>query len=162
MIPWAASLRLLALKVTIGHRSSLPMPTLDQIPVRAGSKASGSRHNALPILHEIRHAMERLASTGEPTILDLRSIPFSPGDQERLLGALGQGEVRATVDALGPTQVWETAYAGVWVLDYYSPEGERIAFQIEVTELPQLLRADRQDINMAAQRLDADLRDLED
>lgn len=56
--------------------------------------------------------MERLASTGEPTILDLRSIPFSPGDQERLLGALGQGEVRATVDALGPTQVWETAYAG--------------------------------------------------
>jgi hypothetical protein len=45
-------------------------------------------------------------------------------------------------------------------LDYYNTEGERIAFQIEVTELPQILRSDREDIARAAAALTEDLQGL--
>ncbi len=56
-------------------------------------------HNTLPLLNEVRHALKRLVRTGESTIIDLRAIPFGPGDEERLLDLLGQGEVMATLDA---------------------------------------------------------------
>ena len=46
----------------------------------------------------------RLADTGEPTRIDLAALPFGPGDEKRLLGWLGRGEVSATIDALGPTR----------------------------------------------------------
>jgi hydrogenase-1 operon protein HyaF len=134
------------------------MAKLEDIPVR--QIGAGMRHNALPILHEIRHALTRLAETGETTSIDLRAIPFGPGDEERLLQTLGEGEVRAQVEALGTTRIWESGYAGVWVVDYYNTEGERIAFQIEVTDLPQILRSDREDIARAAAALAEDLQGL--
>ena len=40
--------------------------------------------NVEPILHEVRHALERLIQTGEPTTIDLRSIPLAPGEDEQI------------------------------------------------------------------------------
>ena len=76
--------------------------------------------NALPILHEVRHALERLATTGAPGIIDLRAIPFGPGDEARLLARLGRGEVEAVINALGETRIWESAIPAVWVIDHYN------------------------------------------
>jgi hydrogenase-1 operon protein HyaF len=135
------------------------MTELADIPIRLEQPPSEARHfgNALPVLHEIRHAVARLAEHGEATRIDLAAMPFGPGDEERLMAALGRGEVEANVDALGPTRVWETRFPGVWVLDYANVDGERIALQIEVDEVPQLLRTDPADVRDALTALDAEL-----
>lgn len=113
--------------------------------------------NALPILNEIRHALARLAERGESTRIDLAAMPFGPGDEDRLMTLLGRGEVQASVDALGPTRIWETRFPGIWVLDYANVEGERIALQIEIDEVPQMLRTQSADITDSLTALDAEL-----
>lgn len=115
-------------------------------------------HNTIPLMHEVSHALKRLIRTGEPTIIDLRAIPFGPGDEARLLQLLGEGEVTASMDALGRTTVRETGFSGVWLVDHYNHEEERIAFQIEVTHIPDLLRAQDEDMGESLQRLESMLR----
>jgi hydrogenase-1 operon protein HyaF len=125
------------------------MSRLSEIPIVAEASGGDGAHwgNALPILHEIRHALAHFVATGESTIIDLRSIPFGPGDEERLLEALGRGEVEATVSALGPTRVWETAFPGVWVVDHRSDDDERLVLQIEITRVPGILQAQPPDVS---------------
>ena len=126
---------------------------LASIGVRIEGAASVTG-NALPVLHEILHGLRRLGETGEPLTIDLRSIPFGPGDEERLLVTLGEGEVRAVLDSLGRTDIWETRYAGVWIIDHRDAAGARVGLQVEVTEMPSLLRTPGDDIRDAAAQLD--------
>jgi hydrogenase-1 operon protein HyaF len=141
------------------------MPSLDDIPIRIEPPASGaggsgrSYGNALPILSEIRHALARLADGGEPTRIDLAALPFGPGDEERLMALLGEGEVTATVDALGPTHVRETRFPGVWIVDYANTDDQRVALHIEVAEVPQILCAQRADIADALTEVDRTIAD---
>ncbi len=110
--------------------------------------------NAMPILHEIRHALKRLSTDGSPCVIDLGAIPFGPGDEARLLALLGRGEVEAVIHALGETRIWESAIPAVWLVDHYNPEGERIALHIEVDRVPSLLRTQPEDFVEATARLD--------
>ena len=109
--------------------------------------------NVLPLLHEIRHALEKLLETGEATVIDLRSIPLAPGEDEAILDTLGAGEVRASMDALGPSEIYETRHAGVWVVTHYNESEEMIGRFIEVTEIPAVLKAQREDVDQALQDL---------
>jgi hydrogenase-1 operon protein HyaF len=70
--------------------------------------------NADPILHEIQSLLSDLVESGKSSSIDLRSLPLLPGDYEKLKEVLGQGEVSATLEALGVTHVRETAIHGVW------------------------------------------------
>ena len=115
--------------------------------------ASADAGNATPVLYETLHALRRLHAIGEPTVIDLRAIPFGPGDEEKLLRALGEGEIRATVDALGPTHIRETRYHGVWIVDYRDAEDQRIGLQLEIIEVPSLLKTPAEDIAEAAEAL---------
>ena len=110
---------------------------------------------SLPILHEIRHGLKRLAETGESTLIDLSAIPFAPADEARLLGLLGDGEVRAEVNAMGPTQVWESGVHGVWLVDHRNLEGQRLTLHIEIARIPDILRTQPQDVEDAIMELDA-------
>ena len=109
---------------------------------------------ALPVLHEIRHGLKRLAEHGESTLIDLRAMPFGPGDEARLLGLLGEGEVKAEIDALGPMRIWETAVKGVWVVDHRDVDGERLALHVEIAAIPDILRTQPQDIEDAIRELE--------
>lgn len=115
------------------------------------------RGNALPILHEVRHALGRLIATGETTQIDLEAIPFGPGDLERLTALLGAGEVSATIAALGPTLIQETAIPGVWLVDYRNSDDERLALHVEVATIPGILRVQPEDLASATAILDARL-----
>ncbi|MEO5343656.1 MAG: hydrogenase expression/formation protein [Gammaproteobacteria bacterium SHHR-1] len=110
--------------------------------------------NALPLLHEIRHALLRLQQEGEPTLLDLSAIPFGPGDRDRLLAALGEGEVSARIEALGPTLIRETALAGVWLVQYFDPDEQELVLHIEISHCPRLLSTPVEDIDLALRQLD--------
>lgn len=132
------------------------MSALDNIAIRIET-ADRSARNALPVLHEVRHALRRLVESGETTVIDLHSMPFGPGDEEDLLAALGTGEVAAQLDALGESRITETTYPGVWVVDHYNTHGKRIAFQIEITTVPSVLVAQAADMADGLQRLEAAL-----
>jgi hydrogenase-1 operon protein HyaF len=132
------------------------MSGLESIAVSVETDVSpGDWGNALPLFHEIRHGLYRLADNGERTLIDLNSMPFGPGDEERLRGLLGRGEVEAEIHALGPTRIWETAVHGVWLIDYRNLDGQRLALHIEIATVPEILRAQPADIQDALRELDA-------
>ena len=137
------------------------MSALDSIAIAVATPRPAQEWgNALPILHEIRHGLERLAASGEPTVIDLRAIPFGPGDEARLLERLGRGEVEAKIHALGETLIRETAIPAVWLLDFLNAEGERIALHLEIARIPGLLLTQPEDLAEAPARLDQILKGL--
>lgn len=133
------------------------MPGLADIPVSVEPTEASPRAwgNSLPILHEIRHGLIRLAESGERTLIDLNAIPFGPGDEDRLIGLLGRGEVEAEIEALGPTLVWETAVPGVWLIDHRNLEDQRLALHVEIAMVPEILRTQPEEVRDAVSRLDA-------
>jgi HupH hydrogenase expression protein, C-terminal conserved region len=130
------------------------MSGLEAIGVRV-EQASG---NITPLLHEIRHALERLLAQDEATAIDLRSLPLAPGELERIEALLGAGEVAAELDALGPSSVRETAFPGVWITTHSNADGEIVGKLIEVTRIPTILLSQDVDIRAGiaqlAQRLE--------
>ena len=108
--------------------------------------AASLTHNVQPLLHEIRHALVKLLDDGGHTVIDLRSLPLAPGEEEQLLDALGQGEVYARLHALGPTEIVETRCPGVWVVVHFNNDNEVIGKTIEICDIPELLRSQQEDI----------------
>ena len=135
------------------------MTALRDIPITVEESAAKlpTNGNSTPILHEVLHALRRLAENGEATQIDLNALPFGPGDEEHLLSLLGRGEVQATVDALGVTRVTETAFPGVWLVDYLNEEDQRLTLHLEITEIPSILRVQSRDIEGSITALDAHL-----
>jgi hydrogenase-1 operon protein HyaF len=113
--------------------------------------------NVKPLLHEIKHALDKLIETGHTTIIDLRSIPLAPGEEDKILNTLGRGEVLAQLDALGLSEVIETRYAGVWLVTHYNDENHIISRFIEVTTMPEILCSQTEDIMAAYSSLTLDL-----
>lgn len=109
--------------------------------------------NVKPLLHEIRHALQDLSDHGRCGIIDLRSIPLAPGEEDKIIATLGCGEVQARVDALGPSEVTETSYPGVWLVTHYNQERDIIGRFIEITAMPEILRSQDEDIRQACARL---------
>jgi hydrogenase-1 operon protein HyaF len=114
--------------------------------------------NVQPILHEIRHALGKLLQTGENSIIDLRSIPLAPGEEETIIDTLGRGEVRAHLDALGPSEIIETRFAGVWLVTHYNEENSVIGRFIEITELPDILKSQHEDVASSLNELEEQLK----
>ena len=113
--------------------------------------------NVKPILHEIRHALEELLKSGETSIIDLRSIPLAPGEEETIIETLGHGEVHARLDVLGPSEIYETQFAGVWLVTHYNENDSIVSRFIEVTEMPDVLRSQREDVVYALDKLVTEL-----
>lgn len=116
-------------------------------------------HNVEPLLHEIKHALDNLIESGKTTIIDLRSLPLAPGEEDKILNTLGQGEVQAQLNALGVSEVLETKYPGVWIVTHYNDEQNIISRFIEVTTMPEILCSQTEDIMEAYSRLTLDLAD---
>ena len=113
--------------------------------------------NVKPILHEIRHALLDLLDSGNTSIIDLRSIPLAPGEEETIINALGQGEVHARLDALGRSDIVETMYSGVWLVTHYNENEAVVGRFIEITELPAILKSQREDMTDALKELTQEL-----
>lgn len=109
--------------------------------------------SAAPLLHEIAALLERLARTGESGSVQLHGLPLLPGDYAALQEALGEGELSAELQALGPTQIRETALHGVWWVTHRNSAQEVVAESIEVTRCPTILQTPLEDVADAAQAL---------
>ncbi len=114
--------------------------SLRDIAVRVEASPESRIGSIQPILHEIRALLAALVDTGRGGSIDLRSLPLSPADAAALDAVLGEGEVRATIRALGETRVAETAIHGVWRVTHCNDGGEAIADFIEVCDAPDILK----------------------
>lgn len=124
------------------------------VKVESGGVAEPElRGNALPLLHEIRHALARLVDEGEPTVIDVQSIPMGPGDVKRLMDALGEGEVKAELDALGKTIIRESRYSGVWIIEHMNTSGGIASRFVEITWVPSILQAQAEDVRKGLKEL---------
>ena len=125
------------------------MSNIEPIP----SPIPYSRGNVEPILHEVVHALDRLLDTDEPTVIDLASLPFAPGELDKLEEYLGTGELTAELNALGQSQIRETIYPGVWWLEHHNTEGDVVGRYIEITRTPEILMSQEADITAGRARL---------
>ena len=108
-------------------------------------------------LATMKDSIPVFVAEGETAVIDLLAMPFAPGELERLLERLEGGEVSARIEALGETLIRESRFPGAWVVDHYNTEQQRIALQIEITDVPRMLCSQREDIAEAAVRLAAEL-----
>ncbi|MDZ7804261.1 hydrogenase expression/formation C-terminal domain-containing protein [Thiohalophilus sp.] len=127
------------------------MTKLDEITVSIEPPTSPSQVRA--ILTELQTKLECLVQQGMTDSVDLRSLPMFPGDYEQLKETLGYGEIHVTIDAMGPTEIYETAIPGLWWVSHFNNEDENIAEFIEITALPEILKTDEQDLHQAGQQL---------
>jgi hydrogenase-1 operon protein HyaF len=102
--------------------------------------------NVVPLLHEVRHALARLLAEGESTVIDLGSIPLAPGELDKIDGALGTGEVRVVLDSMGPSQIYETSFRGVWRVTHFNAANEVVGRYVEITRIPAILLAQEPDM----------------
>ena len=108
---------------------------------------------ARAVLSEIALLLENLAATGQAGAIDLRSLPLTEADRAELEEHLGRGEVEARLAVVGASEVWETAYAGVWWIRHLGAEGEIASETIAVTRVPEILMTHPADVEAAAARL---------
>lgn len=124
------------------------------IPIRpADDSDMATRGNAIPLLHEVRHALDQLLATGEETVIDLGAIPMGPADEAELLDFLGAGEVDATIDACGRSSARETAFHGVWLVIHRNEHDRVLSRFIEIAFVPELLKSQREDVADSAAAL---------
>jgi hydrogenase-1 operon protein HyaF len=130
------------------------MTSLAQFNIQIGDDLTW---NVQPILHEVRHALKQLIDSGETAMIDLRSIPLAPGEEQKLIDTLGSGEVHAKLNALGPSEIIETQFSGVWLVTHYNEENSIISRFIEITEFPDILKSQREDMTAALDTLEQQL-----
>lgn len=130
------------------------MNRLESIPVDVQNTASLTG-NLLPLLHELHHALQTCAATGATHSIDLNSLPMAPEENAQLEHLLGNGEVRAELQALGNSEIAETAIPGVWRVTHHNADGAVVARLLEITDCPAILKTQHQDLADGVQRLQA-------
>jgi hydrogenase-1 operon protein HyaF len=116
---------------------------LSDIPVRIESPArtGGLGGGVAAVLSELMGLLETLVAGGPSATIDLRSLPMSPQDRNELQFALGEGEVKATLDADGLSTLRETGVCGIWWIEHRDRHGELIAELLEVARVPYILES---------------------
>jgi hydrogenase-1 operon protein HyaF len=135
----------------------MPDTATPQFNIQIGNELTW---NVQPILHEIRHALRKLIDNGENSIIDLRSIPLAPGEEDTIIDILGSGEVHARLNALGPSEIVETRFAGVWLISHYNEDNSIIGRFIEITVLPDILKSQHEDMVFSLAQLESELNDV--
>jgi hypothetical protein len=136
---------------------------LEHIPVVAQYQpalAAALSGNARVLLGEIAESIQKLLDRGESTTIDLLAMPLNATDLDWLRQQLGQGEVRITLDADGESTLQETNCPGVWWVQHHNPGGGVMSAFIEVTPVPDLVRAHKDDMQSGLERLTRLIDDL--
>jgi len=136
---------------------NLPNNNLNSIPIKIENVGEYSIGNLRALLSEIATHLEKLANDGATHSIDLNGLPFAPGEYEQLRQTLGQGEVTARIEAIGPSEIAETRYPGVWWMTHYNVEGDIVADLLEIAHIPEILKSQPADILEGLELLRAQL-----
>ncbi len=127
-------------------------------PVRPGKGPEAERSpaviNAPPIYAELadKAAQDR---TGEPPhVVNFTLLPHTEDDLIWLDAALGEGAVTILSRGYGNCRVTATALAGVWRVQFFNSMDTLILDTLEVTDMPEVVLAAKEDLEDSAMRLE--------
>ena len=127
--------------------------SLDAIPIHVVPAEAGLSGNAPPLMRELADQLRRLLDADEASAIDLSALPLTPADLDWLRAQLGEGEIVASLAANGETTLAETGYPGVWWVTHRNEQGAVIAQLLEVAFVPELIRAQAEDVRFGHERL---------
>ena len=81
------------------------MTRLNEIPIKVLNTEDGLTSNVIALLNEITTLQDAYLSSGDVGQIDLKSLPLTEAEYETLKTILAEGEVNATLETLGKTQV---------------------------------------------------------
>jgi hydrogenase-1 operon protein HyaF len=143
----------------------MPLDAIPIVVINTAASASAGLSEALSgnapvLLHEIAELARRLLDTGESSAIDLRALPLTPADLDWLRETLGHGQVTATLDAEGESTLTETVCPGVWWVTHHNENGAVASEFIEITFVPELLKAHPDDVKIGLEHLEMLISDL--
>jgi hydrogenase-1 operon protein HyaF len=136
---------------------------LDAIPIHvinSPAGESGLSGNAPPLLRELSESVRRLLERGETSAIDLSALPLTPADLDWLHEKLGEGEIAVTLQASGESTLNETACPGIWWVTHHNEQGVVTSQFIEVTFVPELVKAHPKDVETGRESLELLISDL--
>lgn len=127
--------------IVVSRLSEIPIHVLSPQPAQAGRPptAGGLGGGVHAVLAELATLLDDLAEHEIGGTIDLRSLPMEAQDRQALNLALGEGEVRATLDADGLSHFRETGVPGVWWVEHRDRSGAVVAELLEVATVPAIL-----------------------
>lgn len=128
--------------------------SIEQIPVRVLAPDSGLSGNAWPLMMEIAEMVRTLMDSGETAAIDLSALPLTQADKDWLKERLGSGQIHVILEAEGQSSLDETACPGVWWITHRDTRDRVIAEFIEVTLVPDLVKAHPADIKIGLEYLE--------
>ncbi len=132
------------------------MRGLADIPVRIARHAAPDTAPSPQVgalLQELHALITALQTTEKGGTIDIRSYPLSPQDREQLYLILGEGEVSARIDALGPSEIQETRIPGIWRVTHYNEHRSMLTEHVVVTRIPDILMTDPRDLSSSLDQL---------
>ena len=136
------------------------MIKLNEIPIQVVNNEDGLTSNVIALLNEITTLQAAYLEAGEVGQIDLKSLPLTEAEYETLKTILAEGEVNATVDTLGQSQIQETQIPGVWWVRHHDINNNLIAEIIEICRIPEILCVENEDIRQGAQVLRDQLEEM--
>jgi hydrogenase-1 operon protein HyaF len=140
------------------------MNGLHAIPVELVSTAN--EHNVTAgvraLLTEISTMLSALITEEKTDSIDLRSLPLLPAEHAAIKTILGAGEITANFYSMGASTIYETALAGVWWVNHCNEDGDQIADIIEISRIPEILKSQPEDIEVALTVLEQQLQEWAD
>jgi hydrogenase-1 operon protein HyaF len=109
--------------------------------------------NSPSVLFEIREQAARY-TPGEPAhVVNLTLLPLSPQDHEYLNRSLPVGPVAILSRGYGKCRVSSTGLRNVWRVQYFNNMNTLILNTVEVVDIPEVVKAAREDIEDSLDRL---------
>ncbi|MDD5390979.1 MAG: hydrogenase expression/formation C-terminal domain-containing protein [Gallionellaceae bacterium] len=138
----------------------MPLDAIPVVAVPPGLRAGELSGNAPALLREIAEMVRRLLSSGDVSAIDLQALPLTPADLEWLREQLGEGEIAVTLNADGESSLNETACPGVWWVTHRNPKGAVVSEFLEVAFVPEMVKAQQDDVVIGLEHLELLISDL--
>jgi hydrogenase-1 operon protein HyaF len=110
--------------------------------------------NAPALLHEL-FAKSAAFSAGSVEVVNLTLLPLSPEDNALLVETLGLAGLSILSRGYGDCRISLTRLPHVWWVQYFNSSEQLILNTLEITDLPQVALAAREDLEDTLERLQA-------
>lgn len=139
-----------------------PFPTAVQQQVFAGAAADvempdtfgDNIFNTPALIAEINENIPHAASKPEPYVINLSLLPHTEEDLAELDRLLGRGATTILSRGYGNCRVTATGTSQCWWVQFYNSQDTLILNTIEITAVPNVVLASREDLEDSTERLD--------
>lgn len=110
--------------------------------------------NAPAILTEVQDQVARRRTGDAPHVINLTLLPLSPEDTDWIDAVLGAGPVQVLSRGYGNCRIGSTGIVHCWRVVYFNSQDTLILNTIEITDLPEVVRAAPEDLADSRERLE--------